>query len=258
MIRCVSAALAAVGLLTYCASPGTGGGGKQGWGTIKGRIVWGGKDLPKQAKIDVKVDQAHCLANGPLFDNLFQVNPKTKGLKNVFVALKASPDNPLPVHPKLKGGADKPVVLDQPRCLFMPRAVAVREGQELLAKNSSPVSHNIRWVGNPDFNEGGNVTIPAGKSFAIKGLKAQPLPLLLQCNIHPWMSGRLAVYDHPYFVITDENGNFEIKLAPAGAQRLTAYHEGLGWRGGAKGKNGQEITVKAGEVIDLGELPMGK
>jgi plastocyanin len=258
MIRYLTAALAALGLLSFCASPGTGGGGKEGWGTIKGRIVWGGNAPPQTKKHDVKVDQAHCLEKGPLLDNLFEVNPKNKGLKNVFVALKQSEGSPLPVHPKLKDAAGKKVVLDQPRCLFMPRAVAVQEGQEVEARNSSPVSHNIRWVGNPDFNEGGNVTLPAGKTFTIKGLKTQPLPLLLQCNIHPWMSGRLAVYDHPYFAVTDADGNFEIKLAPAGTQRLTVYHEGLGWRGGAKGKNGEPITIKAGEVIDLGELPMGK
>jgi plastocyanin len=258
MIRYLTAALAALGLLSFFAPPGAGGGGKEAWGTIKGRIVWGGTELRKPEKVKVTMDQAHCLEKGPLLDDLYAVNPKNKGFKNVFVALKPPEGNPLPIHPKLKDVANTKVVLDQPRCLFTPRAVAVREGQEVEAKNSSPVPHNIRWIGNPDFNESGNVTLPAGKSFLIKNLKAQPLPLLLECNIHPWMKGRLAVYDHPYFAVTDENGNFEIKLAPAGTHRLTGYHEGLGWRGGAKGKAGMEITIKAGEVTDLGDLPMGK
>jgi hypothetical protein len=282
MIRYLSAALAAVGLSFAAAGCGTtvdannsgagakgddkgkpgeakaGAEGAGGWGTIKGRIVWSGAKLPKQAEVKVTVDKDHCLAKGVLLDNLFEVNPKNKGFKNVFVALKPPPDETLPVHPKLKDPPKEPVVVDQPRCLFIPRALAVREGQEILAKNSSPVVHNIRWAGDPDLNPGGNITLPAGKSLVIKNLKAQPLPLIVGCNIHPWMSGRLAVYDHPYFAVTDADGNFEIKLAPAGARRLTAYHEGLGWRGGAKGKAGQEITVKAGGVTDLGDLPMGK
>jgi len=261
MIRYASAALAAVGLSALGLAPGAAQGNKDTWGTIKGRVVWGGASLPKPEKIKVTVDQPHCLEKGDLFDNLFQVDAKTKGLKNVFVALKQPPDkaeNPIPVHESLKQVGKAPVPLDQPRCLFMPRAVAVREGQKLLAKNSSPVVHNIRWTGDPDLNPGGSVTIPAGKQTTIKDLKAQPLPLIVQCNIHPWMSGRLAVYDHPYFAITDKDGNFEIKMAPAGAYRVTFYHEGIGWRGGAKGKAGQEVTIKPGGVVDLGELQMGK
>jgi hypothetical protein len=71
------------------------------------------------------------------------------------------------------------------------------------------------------------------------------------------MEGRVAVFDHPYFAITDEHGKFEIKDAPAGKFRIVAYQEKIGWRGGAKGKKGQEITIKAGGVTDLGDLQMG-
>jgi hypothetical protein len=261
MNRYASAALAAIGLTALWLPPGAAQGDKGAWGTIKGRIVWGGSALPKAEKINVTVDKPHCLENGPLLDNLYQVNPKNKGFKNVFVALKQPPakaEEPLPIHPSLKEVPKTSTPLDQPRCLFMPRAVAVREGQKLLVKNSAPVNHNIRWTGDPDFNAGGNVTLPPNKEYFIKDLKAQPLPLIVQCNIHPWMSGRLAVYDHPYFAVTDADGNFEIKLAPAGTYRVTFYHEGIGWRGGAKGKAGQEITIKPGGVVDLGELPMGK
>src|SRR5262245_22007074 len=110
MIRSLSAALAVVGLFAAVLGCGTkvdannpgaakgdnagkpGGakpeaGGAGGWGTIKGRIVWGGKQPPKQAQVKVTVDKDHCLAKGPLLDSLFEVNPKNKGLKNVFVAL---------------------------------------------------------------------------------------------------------------------------------------------------------------------------
>jgi hypothetical protein len=261
MIRYASAALAAVGLTALCLPPGAAQDNKGAWGTIKGRIVWGGADLPKPEKLNVTTDKPHCLEKGDLFDNLFQVDPKSKGLKNVFVALKQPPgtaDTPLPIHPDLKAIPKKPVELDQPRCLFMPRAVAVREGQKLLVKNSAPVNHNIRWAGDPDINAGGNVTLPPGKQYLIKDLKVQTLPLIVQCNIHPWMSGRLAVYDHPYFAVSDKDGNFEIKLAPAGTYRVTFYHEGIGWLGGAKGKAGQEITIKPGGVVDLGEIKMSK
>ena len=261
MIRYTGAVLAALGLAVLGLVPGLAQDSKGAWGTIKGRIIWGGAKLPEKKALKVTVDQAHCLEKGDLFDSLFEVNPKTRGLKNVFVALKQPPDKaetPLPIHPSLKKLKGKKVMVDQPRCLFIPRAVAIWEGQKLIAKNSAPVNHNIRWTGDPEINPGGNVTLPPGKEFQIKDLKAQPLPLIVQCNIHPWMSGRLAVYNHPYFAVTDKNGNFEIKLAPAGTYRVTFYHEGIGWRGGAKGKAGQEITLKPGQTLDLGELQMGK
>lgn len=261
MIRYACAALAALGLIAVCLTPGTAQDTKGAWGTIKGRIVWGGDQLPEKKKIKVTVDQGHCLENGDLFDSLFEVDAKTKGLKNVFVALKQPPDKaekPLPIHPSLEKLKGQTVTFDQPRCLFLPRAVAIWEGQKLIAKNTAPVNHNIRWTGDPEINPGGNVTLPPAKEYHIKELKAQPLPLIIQCNIHPWMSGRLAVYDHPYFTVTDKDGNFEIKIAPAGAYRVTFYHEGIGWRGGAKGKAGQEITIKPGQTVDLGELKMGK
>src|SRR5437867_2347257 len=83
-----------------------------------------------------------------------------------------------------------------------------------------------------------------------KDLKAQKLPLPLECNIHGWMRGRLLVVNHPYFAITDEDGNFEIKDAPVGKYKIMIYHETIGYRLGAKGKNGEEYDLKPG-VTDL-------
>ena len=37
------------------------------------------------------------------------------------------------------------------------------------------------------------------------------LPVSVSCSIHPWMKARVFCFAHPYFAITDENGNFEIK-----------------------------------------------
>ena len=32
-----------------------------------------------------------------------------------------------------------------------------------------------------------------------------------KCSVHPWMSAFVAVLDHPYFSISQDNGEFEIK-----------------------------------------------
>jgi hypothetical protein len=236
------------------------------WGNIKGRVVWGGKELPAPAEIKVTVDQGHCLTANPtadkdkgtILDQRFVINKANKGLKNVFVYFLADPGAKIPIHPSHQKFAGE-VVLDQPDCMFFPRALAIREGQTFVVKNTAPVQHNIRWIGDPTAgNEGGNVTIKPGDRHEVKDLKAQRLPLSLECNIHGWMKGRLGVFNHPYFTITDENGNFEIKDAPAGMRKLMIYHEEVGYRLGIKGKNGEDVTVKAGGTTDMGQLPMGK
>jgi hypothetical protein len=233
------------------------------WATIKGKVVWGGDNLPEVKWITPTVDQAHCLGanktakDGKILDEALLVNPKNKGIKNVFVYFAETPGKEIPIHPMLKNVAQATIAIDQPACTFFPRALAMREGQVFMVKNTAPVQHNIRWIGDGVVNQGGNVTIKPGDKAEIKDLKAQRLPLPLECNIHGWMKGRLGVFNHPYFAITDEDGNFEIKLAPVGNQKLMIYHEEIGYRGGPKGKNGQDFTIKPG-VTDLGELKMGK
>jgi hypothetical protein len=252
-----AAACAALGLLWLLPSD-SGAQDGQGWGTVKGRLVWGGPDVPKRQPVKVTTDQQHCLAKGEILDEDLVVNPKNKGVKWVIVWLVDEKGEPPPVHPDLKEPKNKTVSLDQPMCMFIPRALAIQQGQVLLVKNSAPVNHNIQWLGDQDFNKGGNVTLPPNKSHAIKNLLPQKLPLIVRCNIHPWMQARLAVFAHPYFAVTDDEGNFEIKMAPAGKYRVVAWQERVGYRGGAKGRTGEEVQIKAGGTTDMGELKIGK
>src|SRR5207237_6939267 len=128
------------------------------------------------------------------------------------------------------------------------------EGQDLLVKNSAAVAHSVNWSGHPLRNPGGNVIVPSGNSFTIKGVKADKIPLMISCSIHPWMKGRVAVLDHPSFAVTDADGKFEIPKAPAGDYRLKIYQDANGWLGGREGRDGQPITIKSGGVTDLGKI----
>lgn len=239
----------------WCLADTAGAQGKD-WGTVKGKVVWAG-EMPKPAKLNVSQDKAVCLANGDLYDESLVVNTKNKGVKWVFIWLAPmDPAVPMPIHPALKDPKGKDVVLDQPSCMFTPRALAIREGQNLVVKNPAPMLHNIKWTGNPDFPENsGNQGIPPGKAYTIKELKAQKLPLMLECTVHPWMKARLGVFEHPYFAITDADGNFEIPNAPAGKFKLFVYQESIGWRNGKEGRNGQPVEIKAGGT-DLGTLDL--
>lgn len=227
------------------------------WSTIKGQLVFAGNDVPKPDELKVEKDEKHCLMNGKLFSDKWVIHKDSKGVRNCLVWLAPDPagaGKTLPIHKDLKEIKDKEVVVDQPCCMFVPHVLGLREGQELVAKNSAPVVHNIKWTGHPLSNPGGNVIVPAGGKHVIKNLQAQRLPVIFGCDIHPWMKGYVGVFKHPYFAVTDENGNFEIKNAPAGKWRLVVWQEAIGYRGGEKGRDGEEVAIKGGGTTDLGKL----
>jgi plastocyanin len=228
----------------------------QGWGTIKGQVVLDGKDVPKRAPLKVDKDQNVCLKNGPLLDDKLVVNPKNNGVRWTVVYLMNADDfkKPVPIHPALKNIAKKVVEVDQPCCQFEPHVVALRQGQTLVVKNTATIAHNVKVDGGPSLNQ----IVPPGKSLKLEDLKARPLPLQIACNIHGWMLGRVFVLPNPYFAVTDADGNFEIKNAPAGDFRVVAWHEAQGWLvGDAKpARKGKKITIKANETTDLGKIPL--
>jgi hypothetical protein len=231
----------------------------QGFGTIKGQAIYDEKALPKAVELKVDKDEKECLKKGPLLSEKYVVNPKNKGVRWVVVWLakdddgKADHDAELPVNPSLKNGA-KPGVMDQPCCRFEPHVVILQKGQDFVGKNSSLLTHNMNFispVGTPALNQSlppnGQMTIPASK------WKPNKLPVTVSCGIHPWMKGYVFCFSHPYVAVTDEDGKFEIKGAPAGKYRLMAWQEGMGW---VATRNGKAITVKADSVTDAGQLPV--
>jgi hypothetical protein len=231
----------------------------QGWGTIKGQVVWSGKDAPKRAPINVTKDQPACEKNGKLFEDKLVVNPDNKGVRWCIVYLMHDEgfDKDIPIHPNLKAIKNKTVEFDQPCCQFEPHVLAMREGQTLLVKNSAGIAHNVNLVGGvkgPNQNQ----IVPSGGKFKVEEIKARYLPILVKCDIHPWMSGRIAVLKNPYFVVTDKDGKFEIKDAPAGNFRLVIWHEEGGWviHDRKRWRDGQKIIIKAGATTDLGKIPM--
>ncbi len=65
------------------------------------------------------------------------------------------------------------------------------------------------------------------------------------------MKSWVRIFDHPYFALTDEDGKFEIKNAPAGKYNLVMWQGGVGWVNG--GKNGQTIEIPAGGTVEVNE-----
>jgi hypothetical protein len=230
------------------------------WGkALKGRIVWNKDAIPKREPIDTKnnMDGPKCQAcskDGKLLTETWVVNERNKGIRWTFVWL--APEDAkakMPIHPNLQKVPDKPAVMDQPCCAFEPHALGLRQGQELLVKNSAKFSHNTRYTGHPAKNPGRSVLIPSEQELSIKELVADRIPVSVKCDLHPWMSAWVRVFDHPYFAVTDADGKFEIKDVPAGKYRLMVWHE-TGFLGGADGRKGTLIDIEKDKVTDVGEL----
>jgi len=249
----------------------------QGWGTLKGQVIYTGSEKPNQkADLSGNKDEKACTKNGPILKDDLVVNKKNKGLRWVVVWLtvdnngEADHAAPLPIHPSLKNLKEKSVAMDQPCCKFEPHIVTLREGQDFIGKNSSELGHNMRVIGlGPNSNNTTNLILPKKTEQKIgkvpwKVTVTRPgrpnLPNPVNCDIHKWMSGYLFVFAHPYFAVTDEDGKFTIEKVPAGKFRLVMWHEKDIFVLGEKGKvgdfNGRLITVKAKEPTDLGKIEL--
>lgn len=248
----VAAGLAAVGLVSLPADARQAG----QWATVKGQVVLPeGKPIPERKKLEVSQDKDHCLSKGPLLDESVVVNPKNRGIKNVVVWLR--PDNmnvkqgfePAQIHPDDAKRKPAEVVIDQPCCMFVNRVSLARVGDTVVVKNPAPVPHNFFWTSsnNGEYNQ----TVPAGQNWKMpQALVAESGAINYKCTIHPWMDGWVRVFDHPYFAVTDDNGNFEIKNAPAGKVRVVYWHEKVGFKDGKEGRFGAQTDV-AGPATDL-------
>ncbi len=223
--------------------------------TIKGQVK-----MSKYLKLkpeNVITDKAICCKDGPLASTALVVDPKSYGVLNTAVWLR--PDSTdrtakiaeADIHPDLRKYTPKKNVIDQPKCQFEPRMLCVRAGDSLEIKNSSTIPHNINIQG------GGmnfNVNIAAGSSYEPEAkFESNDRTTVFACNVHAWMQGRIRTFDHPYYAVTDKDGNFEIKNAPAGNYRIVYFHE-YGFHKGREGVLGFPITIEAGKDGSTMEL----
>jgi hypothetical protein len=229
--------------------------GEGEYGTIKGRLVWGGANPPPPITL-VEKGQAPpnaeiCAKNGPILSRDLVVDPKSKGVAYGFAYIvRPKGSNPEAVR-SLLSKAPK-VEVDQKNCVFEPFVLPMHQDQVLVIKSSDPTNHNVRY--NSFSNGSQNQIMGPGTQQEYK-LKADRFPIKLECDIHNWMRGYIMVFDHPFFTTTATDGTFEIKGVPAGDQNLIVRQETVGWVTPGLAR-GMPVKVPAGGVIDVGEIKL--
>jgi plastocyanin len=117
-------------------------------------------------------------------------------------------------------------VMDQKGLMFQPHIIVVQQGTTVQFLNSDSVAHNVFWIsvgGNKKL--GHNLgTWPQGQKRPFKFDNPGAVPLL--CNVHPEMSGYIAVAPTPYYALTDKSGDYKIENVPDGSYTVTGWHEG--------------------------------
>lgn len=217
-VSCCADTTAAADMPFVAAEPTNLPQGQMGDATVKGTIKFKG-EAPKREAVDMKADGVCVKAHTAEVLKEDLIVGKDGGVKNVFVYLKKGLD--------AKYDAPKDVVsLDQHGCQYVPHVLGVMAGQKLMIKNSDETTHNVHSYGkkNKVLNQGQ----PAKSADLPVEWKAAEMNLWVKCDIHSWMTAVCHVVKNPFFAVTDDAGNFEIKNIPAGTYTFEALHETLG------------------------------
>ena len=190
--------------------------GGLGKGVIAGTVKFKGKAPEPKA---ISTPDPFC-AKAPIKEEDLLVDAGG-GLKNVIVRVV-----------KGAGGSYEapktPATMDQNGCMYRPRVQVVMAGQTVQIRNSDQTLHNVHTYKGAStmFNQ---AQIPGGspltKTFADGGQLVK-----FKCDVHPWMTGYVAIATNPFFAVSDADGNFKIEKLPPGAYTLEAWHERLGTR----------------------------
>ncbi len=190
---------------------------------------------PKPSRIDMSSDPICAKAHPTPVTTEDIVVGASGGLANVVIYVSDG------LGARTFDPPSQPAVFEQKGCQYKPHVLAMQAHQKLDVVNSDETTHNIHP--NPSNNREWNMTQPHGVPLE-QTFAREEVAIPVKCNVHPWMRGYIAVFKHPYFVVSDKNGAFDLKDLPPGTYTITAWQEKLG-------TTSQKVTVGAGETKTL-------
>lgn len=113
-------------------------------------------------------------------------------------------------------------------CAFRPRLMAVASGTTINLLSRDHTTYTSRF-----YREGAGVPVDeihmvdAGQVVPSEKIAGKPGIVEARRTQHPWARAYIAVFDHPYFAVTNERGDFTIDSLPPGTYTAKVWHERL-------------------------------
>ena len=154
------------------------------------------------------------------------------------------------------------IQLDQKNCEYVPHVLIASPDAEVEIVNSDPFLHNVHAY---DHTAPRPATI-FNLAFPVQGQKIKRKltggkKILTLCDAgHPWMSAHIFVTEHPYYAVTDADGNFSLENVPPGKYTLRVWQEGTpqlqknsntDFLTATPREQSKQITVEARQTVTL-------
>jgi plastocyanin len=176
-------------------------------GAIEGRITFEGATPPPTIVIE-----------GGSTQHVLHVD-KAGGLRYVVAYLPDSSREGVP-PPGIEA------VVNQRSFIFEPQVLVVLAGESVRFTNEDPANHNVRSQAAEAANTF-SIYTGTGEVGSRRFVVTPPdRPIVLSCDIHPWMAAWMYVFNHSHFAVTDAAGRFRIDHVSPGRHRLAIRHPG--------------------------------
>jgi hypothetical protein len=184
----------------------------------------------------ITVDQGVCGTEPPS-----GVDTTANGLNSVLVWIaNASTGKALPI--------ERRVQLTSVGCVLEPRVQATVIGSAVNVFNDDRALHDLVFI---DLSSGDTLEVMpffnSGQVVASDKLARHAGIVEVRCKRHPWTRAYIAVFDHPYYAVTEDGGRFKIDSIPPGGYTMKVWHEGM------REPVSKSVNVEAGGArVDLG------
>jgi len=200
-----------------------------GGSTIRGVVSFTGK--PRKMKVPKARLAADYCKNRPSVHDAVRVHGG--GLADVLVRIAVGE-----VAATFEAPA-APVRIDSVDCMLRPRMAGALVGQSLAIANIDPTPKKLQLLrGDETVLEW---TQPHGGAPLATKLE-KPGMYRLGSDLHPWITGFVAVSDHPFFAVSGQDGSFEIEGVAPGSYTLESWHA-------IYGSEKMRIEITAGATV---------
>lgn len=198
-------------------------------GQIDGTVKWSGP-VPNIPKLAITKDQSTCDPD----------SKKTRDLERLLISSDRGVANSVVYLKNITRGKamDLPLarrMLDQKTCRYVPHISLVPLNADMQMMSSDPILHTLQMFGAASYN----LPFPFQNQYISRTMHKTGV-VEIKCNAgHVWMNAEVLIVQHPYYAVTDEQGEFHLTGVPAGEYEIEVWHEG--WK-----------IVREETVLDVG------